>query len=101
MSSSFHHFIISFHNQSLRSFTAEGGGRHRGTLKRGLGTERARLGTFKGFGTEHATLGTSKKIVFLLIKRKNQHKTLIEKLKTVLPAVILNFFFGPPTSLNF
>ena len=45
-------------DQSLRSFTAGGGGRYRGTIKRGLGTERARLGTFRGFGTEHARLGT-------------------------------------------
>ena len=28
------------------------------TIKRGLGTERARLGTFRGFGTERARLGT-------------------------------------------
>ena len=28
---------------------------------RGLGTERARLGTFRGFGTERARLGTFKK----------------------------------------
>ena len=55
MSSSFISFI---HNQSLRSFTARGGGRHRGTIKRGLGRERARLGTFRGFGTERARLGT-------------------------------------------
>ena len=30
-------------------------------IKRGLGTERARLGTFRGFGTERARLGTFKK----------------------------------------
>ena len=29
--------------------------------KRGLGTERARLGTFRGLGTERARLGTFKK----------------------------------------
>merc|ERR1711951_302212 len=28
------------------------------SIKRGLGTERARLGTFRGFGTERARLGT-------------------------------------------
>ena len=27
-------------------------------IERGLGTERARLGTFRGFGTERARLGT-------------------------------------------
>ena len=27
-------------------------------IKRGLGTERARLGTFRAFGTERARLGT-------------------------------------------
>ena len=27
-------------------------------IQRGLGTERARLGTFRGFGTERARLGT-------------------------------------------
>ena len=54
--SSFYSFII--HNQSLRSFTAGGGGRHRGKIKRGLGTERARLATFRGFGTQRAKLGT-------------------------------------------
>ena len=27
-------------------------------LERGLGTERAKLGSFRGFGTEHARLGT-------------------------------------------
>ena len=55
---SFHHIIIIIHNQSLRSFTAGVGGRHRGTIKRALGTERARLGTFRGLGTERARLGT-------------------------------------------
>ena len=40
------HFISSFiHNESLRSFIAEGGGWHRSTIKRGLCTEHARLGT--------------------------------------------------------
>ena len=42
----------------LRSSTAGGGGRHRGTIKRGLGTERAKLGIFRGLGTERARLGT-------------------------------------------
>ena len=32
-----------------------------GLTFRGLGTERARLGTFRGFGTERARLGTFKK----------------------------------------
>ena len=48
---------LSLHNQSLRSFPAGGGGRYRGTIKRGLGTEVARLGTFRGFGTERAGPG--------------------------------------------
>ena len=30
-------------------------------IERGLGTERARLGTFRGLGTERARLGTFKK----------------------------------------
>ena len=30
-------------------------------IERGLGTERARLGTFRGLGTERARLGTLKK----------------------------------------
>ena len=36
---------------------SRGGGQHRGTIKRGLDTERVRLGTFRGFGTERARLG--------------------------------------------
>ena len=46
---------------------------------RGFGTERARLGTFRGFSTERAKLGTLKKsqkiVVILLKKSKNQGKT--------------------------
>ena len=42
-----HHSFTSLHFTSLTS-----------TIKRGLGTERARLGTFRGFGTERARLGT-------------------------------------------
>ena len=38
-------------DQSLRSFTVGGGAQPGGSIKRGLGTERARLGTFRGFGT--------------------------------------------------
>ena len=34
------------------------GWRLRAKIERGLGTERARLGTFRGFGTERARLGT-------------------------------------------
>ena len=50
--------ISSFHNQSLRSFTAGGAGQHRGTIKRGLGKESAKLGIFTSFGTESVRLGT-------------------------------------------
>ena len=53
------HFII--HNQSLRSFTVGVGGGHRGTIKKGLGTECERIGTFRGFGTERVRLRTFKK----------------------------------------
>ena len=66
---------------------------------RGFSTERARLGSFRGFGTERARLDTflkkSQKNVFFYSKReKTRAKTevLHEKLKTVLPAVILIFF---------
>merc|ERR1712219_45334 len=65
--SSFHHFII-IHNQGIRRSAAK---IERGSyppdwcppaflslIKRGLGTERARLGTFRGFATERARLGT-------------------------------------------
>ena len=57
-----------------------GGGRQRGSIKRGLDTERARQGTLRGFGTERARLGTFKKnlkkmLFFLLKKSKNQGKT--------------------------
>ena len=45
-------------NQSLHSFTSGGGGRPLGSVKRGLGIERARLVTFRGFVTERAKLGT-------------------------------------------
>ena len=120
ISSSFH--LISFHNQSLRSFTAGGGCRHRGTIKRGLdierarlgtlrgfGTERARLGTFRGFGTERARLGTFRGFLKKFQKTSQFDPNLqlvIVKLgvdfrKTVLPAQILIFFSGPPTSPNF
>ena len=65
MSSSFYHFISSF-DHFIISFTTSRfapsqkgvGGRRRGTIKRGLGTESAKLGTFKGLGTESARLGT-------------------------------------------
>ena len=37
------------------------GKRLRAKIERRLGTERARLGTFRGFGTERARLGTLNK----------------------------------------
>ena len=43
---SFHHFIHNLGTERARV----------GTF-RGFGTERARLGTFRGFGTERARLG--------------------------------------------
>ena len=62
------HFTHSLHNQLGRRSAAK---IKRGSylpgwcppaslssIKRGLGTERARLGTFRGFGTERARLGT-------------------------------------------
>ena len=44
------------------------------SIKKGLGTERARLGTFMGFGTERARLTTlkkSQKLSFFLRKKSN------------------------------
>ena len=67
---------------------------------RGFDIERRRLGTFRGFGIERARLGTFKKnltkMLFFYSKRAKTSKkpeVLHEKLKTVLPAVILIFFF--------
>ena len=117
-------------DQSLRFFTAGGAGWHRGSIKRGLDTERARLGTFRGFGTERARLGTFRGFYterarlgtfrgfgterarlgtfrgFLKKFQKtskfdsNLHLVIVKLgvdfRKTVLPAVILIFFFQTP-----
>ena len=58
-----HSLFTHFHFHSL-SQPALRAGRQGGrksaanTIERGLGTERARLGTFRGLGTERARLGT-------------------------------------------
>ena len=92
--SSFHHHSFHFiiHNQSIRSFTAVGGGRNRGTIKRGLCTERARLGTFRGFGSERAILGTlrkiSKKWCFLTQKEQKPGQNLKFRMKNEKPSYL-------------
>ena len=65
---------------------------------RGLGTERARLGTFRGFGTERARLGTFKKnLKKLSFFTQKEHpapqeiEVLHEKFKTVRKWWILKF----------
>ena len=58
----------------LGTFRGLGTGRARSGTFSGFDTERARLGTFRGFGTERARRGTfkklSKKVIFF---RKNEH----------------------------
>ena len=60
-------------------------------IERGLGTERARLGTFRGF---------AKRLSFFYSKRAPipaKTEVLHETLKTVLPIVILKFLISTPT----
>merc|ERR1711917_159884 len=76
---------------------------------RGFGTERERLGTFRGFGTERARLGTFRGFLIFFFKNSkfdSKSPLVIVKLgvdfrKTVLPAVILNFFFQTPNFTKF
>merc|ERR1711888_533571 len=71
---------------------------------RGFSTERARLGTFRGFCTERARLGTFRGFLIFFFKTSKfdpKSPLVIVKLgvdfqKTVLPAVILIFFFWTP-----
>ena len=80
------HFSLSLHNQlvggrqrwqwrvwSPPPSPTQGLGTERARLGtfRGLGTERARLGTFRGFGTERAGLGTFRG--FLIFFSQNEH----------------------------
>ena len=54
-----HHSFIHFHSEPALRAGRQGGRKSASsTIKRGLGTERARLGTFRGLGTERARLGT-------------------------------------------
>ena len=86
-----HSFTFTFHSQltlgSRTSYLAADdqlvGGRQRwlvttaGALRllpkieRGLGTERARLGTFRGFGTERARVGTFRGFLEKVSKPQN------------------------------
>ena len=50
---------------SFRGFNTE---RARLGIFRGFGTERARLGTFRGFGTERARLGTFRGFLIFFVK---------------------------------
>merc|ERR1711917_77891 len=71
---------------------------------RGFDKERVRLGTFRGFGTERARLGTFRGFLiffFKISKFDSKSQLVIVKLgvdfqKTVLPALILIFFFWTP-----
>merc|ERR1712198_260806 len=90
------------------------------SIKRGLGTERARLGTFRGFaterarlgifrgfGTERARLGTFRGFLIFFFKTSKfdpKSPLVIVKLgvdfrKTVLPAQIFHFFFWTKNGL--
>ena len=78
----------------------------------GFGKERIRLGTLRGFGTERARAGTfnqnfetfNQTELFFFSKGAktiSKHEDLHEKLKTVLPAVILIILFLSPNFTKF
>merc|ERR1712212_1265908 len=95
-----------FGTERARLGTFRGLGTERARLGtfRGFDTERARLGTFRGFGTERARLGTFRGFLIFFFKTSkfdSKSPLVIVKLgvyfrKTVLPAVILKFFFQTP-----